>query len=805
MKFTEARLETAIIQLLADQGYHHISGDTLTRQPSQVLIYDDMAAFLHRRYGDNGLTDAEIRRIMLQLEALPAGDLYNSNKQFCKWLADGFVFKRDDPAQKDLLIQLVDYSGLEQLGLPLSDRLSPDSAPAQTLAQLANPEGDYAAADGNIYKLVSQLNIEGKEHSRIPDAILYINGLPLVVFEFKSASRTEADIHAAFTQLTVRYRRDIPQLFVFNAFCVISDGVNNKMGSLFAPYEFFYAWRKVSGEESVEKQGIDSLHTLLQGLFDKARLRLVIRDFIFFPDTTNQEVKIVCRYPQFYAVNKLYHSIQAAQKPAGDGKGGTYFGATGCGKSFTMQFLARRLMKSLAFASPTIVLITDRTDLDDQLSKQMTNATEYIGDSTVETVSSRDDLRAKLKGRQSGGVYLTTVHKFTEDTALLSERNNVICISDEAHRSQVNLNQKVVVTRQGVRKSYGFAHYLHRSLPNATFVGFTGTPIDATLDVFGPVVDSYTMTESVNDEITVRIVYEGRAAKVLLDDERLQEIEKYYQDCADQGSNDEQIEASKQTMASMNSILGDPDRIAAIAEDFVQHYEQRMEEGSTVRGKAMFVASSREIAWQLYQALQRLRPAWFEVKACAGDQPLSAKERESVKPIERVKMVMTRGKDDPKALYNLLGSKEYRKELDRQFKNEQSNFRIAIVVDMWLTGFDVPFLDTIYIDKPIQKHNLIQTISRVNRKFEGKDKGLVVDYIGIKRQMNQALAQFSKTDELNFEDIQASVVMVKNHLDLLSQLMHNFDATDYFGDNAVAQLECLNRAAEFVTSVGKLE
>ncbi|WP_026959311.1 type I restriction endonuclease subunit R [Aliagarivorans taiwanensis] len=795
MKFTEAQLEAAIIQLLGKQGYPHVGGSAIERRSEQVLIHDDLRAYLAKRYGDSGITEAEIERIVRQLESLPASDLYDSNKQFCQWLSDGFVFKRDDPKHKDLYIQLLDYAGVQQLGMPAPEQDAPLAAERS------------AGFDTNIYKLVNQLEIEGKETKRIPDGILYINGLPLVVFEFKSAIEENATIHKAYEQLNVRYQRDIPQLFVFNAFCVISDGVNNKMGSLFAPYEFYYAWRKVTGDESVEKDGIDSLFTMLSGLFDKTRLRLVMRDFIFFPDTSKREDKIVCRYPQFYAVNKLYHSIKAALRPEGDGKGGTYFGATGCGKSFTMQFLARRLMKSLAFESPTIILITDRTDLDDQLSKQLTNAKQYVGDQTIQTVQSRDDLRAQLKGRQSGGVFLTTIHKFTEDTELLTERSNVICISDEAHRSQVNLDQKVVVTEKGVRKTYGFAHYLHRSLPNATFVGFTGTPIDATLDVFGQVVDSYTMSESVNDEITVRIVYEGRAAKVLLDDAKLQEIEKYYQDCAEAGANEHQIEQSKKTMASMNSILGDPDRIRILAKDFVQHYEQRLTEGSTVKGKAMFVSSSREIAWQLYQELRELRPDWFVVKECEDGAVLdeSDTKEDGVKPMERVKMVMTRGKDDDKALYELLGTKEYRKELDRQFKNDKSNFKIAIVVDMWLTGFDVPFLDTIYIDKPVQRHNLIQTISRVNRKFEGKDKGLVVDYIGIKRQMNQALAQFSKADESNFEDIQASIVVVKDHLNLLSQLMHKFDAHDYFSGDPVAQLNCLNQAAEFVLSVGKLE
>ncbi len=813
MKFTEAQLEAAIIELLGDQGYPYISGSDLARQPEQVLIKDDLRAYLANRYAADEITTGEIDSIILQLETLPVGDLYESNKTFCKWLSDGFLLKRESgskpgkASKKDLYIQLIDY-----------EEVAVAQESYEALPMVAEPSVPYVATtQHNIFKMVNQLEIDSPSADnsmRIPDGILYINGLPVVVFEFKSAIREEqASLHDAYVQLTTRYRRDIPQLFVFNALCVISDGVNNKMGNVFAPYDFYYAWRKVTGDESIEQDGINGLHTMLQGLFDKERLCDVIRNFIYFPDKSKGEVKIVCRYPQYYAARKLYENIKKERKlpngEGGSGKGGTYFGATGCGKSFTMQFLSRLLMKSVEFESPTIVLITDRTDLDDQLSQQFSNAKSYIGDDHIVSVESRDQLRQLLKGRQSGGVFLTTIHKFTEDIEVLTERTNVICISDEAHRSQVNLDQKVVITEKGpnagVRRTYGFAKYLHDSLPNATFVGFTGTPIDATLDVFGKVIDAYTMSESVKDEITVRIVYEGRAAKVLLNNAKLEEIEAYYKQCEDSGSNEHQIEESKKATSSMNSILGDPDRIRSLAKDFVEHYEGRINEGSTIKGKAMFVSSSREIAYLFYQELEDLRPQWFEILECEKGSTLTEQERKKIKPMERVKMVMTRGKDDPEALYNLLGTKEYRKELDRQFKNDKSNFKIAIVVDMWLTGFDVPFLDTIYIDKPLQKHNLIQTISRVNRKFSGKHKGLVVDYIGIKTAMNKALAQFSKSEETNFEDINQSVIAVKDHLDLLNRIFHKFDSSPYFTGEPVAQLNCLNNAAEFLLSVGKLE
>ncbi len=793
MKFTEEKLEKAFTELLGQEGFPHHLGITITRKPDEVLIEEDLQNFLLSQYAGQGITVNEIKSIILQLKSLSASDLYESNKTFLKMLSDGFILKREDRNQKDIYIQFINYAGLNKQRQPEADQL---------ISIAAEPEEVYPA-DTNIYKFVNQLEIIGSE-KRIPDGIVYINGLPLVVFEFKSAIREEATIYDAFKQLTVRYRRDIPELFKYNAFCVISDGVNNKAGSFFAPYEFFYGWRRVAGLAK-DVDGIDSMFTLTQGMFHKNRLRDIIRNFIYIPDSSKKNEKIVCRYPQYYAARALYDNIKKAQKPEGNGKGGTYFGATGCGKSFTMLYLTRLLMKSEYFESPTIVLITDRTDLDDQLSGQFTNAKNFIGDNTVVSVESRANLRELIQGRQSGGVFLTTIHKFTEDTQLLTDRPNVICISDEAHRSQVNLDQKVKVTEKGVTKTYGFAKYLHDSLPNATFVGFTGTPIDATLDVFGKVVDAYTMTESVKDEITVRIVYEGRAAKVLLNNSKLKEIEDYYAKCAEIGSNENQIEQSKKEMAQMYAIIGDPDRLKAVAEDFVNHYEKRVSEGSTVKGKAMFVCSTREIAYELYKNIIEIKPEWNEIRAAEEGAELTDKDKRELKPIERIKLIATRGQDDPKEMYDLLGTKDQRKELDRQFKNEKSNFKIAIVVDMWLTGFDVPFLDSIYIDKPIQRHNLIQTISRVNRKFEGKNKGLVVDYIGIKTQMNLALKQYSEGDKDNFEDIAESIIIVRNHLDLLAKLFHTFDNSKYFNGTTIQQLNTLNLAAEYVQQAKEFE
>lgn len=768
--FNEHALEMSIMELFTEEGYTYVSGDKIHRERTEVLLKDDLKQYLYNRYAQDGITPSEVDSIVLMLKSV-SGTIYEANKAVYKMLCDGFIFNREDRSQKDLYIELIDFD---------------------------TPEN-------NIFKVVNQFEIGyGNNERRIPDGIVFVNGIPVVVLEFKSAVKENTTILDAYKQLTVRYRRDIPELFKYNAFIVISDGANNKYGSFFSPYDFFYAWRKVESNDT-ELDGINSLVTMIKGLFRKDRLLAVIKDFIYFPDTSDKELKIVCRYPQFFAANKLFDNIKAHLRPEGDGRGGTYFGATGCGKSYTMMFLTRRLMKSEYFRSPTILIITDRTDLDDQLSKQFVGSKKYIGDETIVSIESREKLRQELQGRTSGGVYLTTIQKFTEDLQMLTDRSNVICISDEAHRSQINLDQKVRITDTGVERSYGFAKYLHDSLPNATYVGFTGTPVDDTIKVFGAVVDAYTMTESVRDGITVNLVYDGRAARVTLDQEKVKQIEEYYAQCEREGANEHQIEESQKAVANLDIIIGDPDRLRAVAQDFINHYETRVAEGATVAGKAMFVCSNRNIAYDLYKIIVELRPEWAEKKVCADGVTLSEKDKKVLKPIEKIKMVMTRNKDDEPELYEMLGTKDDRKELDRQFKNPKSNFKIAIVVDMWLTGFDVPELDTIYIDKPIQQHTLIQTISRVNRVCEGKDKGLIVDYIGIKKNMNLALKKYTNFETEEFEGIEQSITIVKDQLEVLGQMFHNFNSKDFFYGSPTEQLACLNRAVEYVQLSEELE
>lgn len=769
--FNEAQLEQSIIQLFLEQGYEYAPGATVGGRTSDgdVLMRDEIRRYLRKRYQAEGITEGEIERVIRLLEADEGGSLYDENKHVMELVMNGFSLKRDDATLPNLYIYPVSY--------------------------------DEKHSCNNRFHIVNQLEVQGPEKKRIPDGIVYVNGLPLVVLEFKNAIKENTTIEDAYKQLTIRYRRDIPQLFRYNAFVVISDGVNNKYGSLFADYDFFTSWRKVEPQER-PIDGIPSLRTMVAGLFEHGRFVDVLHNFLFMPDMSKSEMKVVCRYPQYYGARALYHNIllHSRLNAGGDGKGGTYFGATGCGKSFTMLFLTRLLMKSKALCSPTILLITDRTDLDDQLARQVLAAKHFIGDDMIMQVESREHLKTLLQGRTSGGVFLTTIQKFSKDIDELSKRSNIICISDEAHRSQVGLDEKVQITDEGVKRTYGFAKYLHDSLPNATYVGFTGTPIDATLQVFGDIVDEYTMIDAVNDGITKKIVYEGRASKVIIDSEKVKEIEDYYNRCAEEGSNEYQIEASKKAMTQMEQVLSHPDLIRRLAADFVLHYERRVEEGSTVEAKAMIVCATREIGYAIYKEIVALRPQWQEKRACAEGESLTPEEAEKIKPMEMLKMVFIRQKDDAEELYKLLGTDEERKKLDLQFKEPKSNFKIAIVVDMWITGFDVPCLDTMYCYKPLQMHTLVQTVSRVNRNYPGKEKGLIVDYLGIKKNMNAAMRRYasgSQTDQ-PAEVTEQSLKLFRDELDVLRKMVYPYDYTKFWTGTPLEQLDTLQQGAEII-------
>jgi len=550
---------------------------------------------------------------------------------------------------------------------------------------------------------------------------------------------------------------------------------------------------------------------MIKGAFAHDRIIALLRDFIYYPDDGAKEMAVVARYPQFFAARAMFENVKAHLKPNGDGKGGTYFGATGCGKTYTMLFLSRLLglRDRDVFNNPTIVIITDREDLDRQTSELFVTSKRYLQEDNVKSIESRKDLGEMLDsettGSESGGVFLTTIQKFCESTGVLSRRENIICISDEAHRTQTGVGSKLKKTDKGVFATFGFAKYLRDSFPNATYCGFTGTPIDETIAVFGDIVDSYTMKESSDDGITVRIAYEPRLARVILSDEQAQEIQKFYDKCTDESSNPEQVEESKKAMSEMRRVLGHPYRLKKLALDIVTHYEALTTQKPEIVQKAMIVCADRMLAFRLMKEITEIRQDWAEKRRSENDAALEKSELEKLVPLGKINMVATRDKDDEKELFDLCGTKDYRKMLDKQFKNNNSNFKIAVVVDMWITGFDVPSLAVMYIDKPLQKHTLIQTISRVNRVFDGKDRGLVVDYIGIKQDMMESIKKYGSPQESPIDELTISLAVFRDHLALIDELLHGFDATKFYSGDPLERLLCLDAADEFVQITKKTE
>ena len=763
-QFTEAQLEAAIIELFQQQGYIYVHGEKIHRQYEDILLEDDLRSFLQERYAHEGLSETETQKIINQLTLIPASPLYEGNRAAFWLVNEGFDLQRDDLSKVALHIDYIDFD---------------------------HPEN-------NIFKVVNQYSVQG-ERLRRPDMLVFINGIPVAIFEFKSAINEDANVHDAWEQITIRYTRDIPKLMKYCFLSVISDGANTKMGSIFTPYPYYYAWNKANDKDKVSN-GVSSLFTMIEGAFAKDRVTKLLRDFVFYPDDSKKSEAIVCRYPQFFAANKMLSNIKQHLRPSGDGKGGTYFGATGCGKTYTMLFLSRMiaLRDPDTFNNPTIVIIVDREDLDTQTAELFATAKKYLHESDVRSIESRTDLAKTLKDRPSGGVYITSIQKFCEKIGLLSDRSNIICISDEAHRTQTGVGAKLKKTDKGVFTTYGFAKYLRDSFPNATYCGFTGTPVDETIAVFGDVVDSYTMKESSDDGITVRIAYEPRLARVILSDEQAREIQKYYEKCAEQGSTPEQIEESQKAMAQMRAILGHPDRLKKLAADIVLHYEALCAEKPQIVQKAMIVCADRGVAFRLLKEILAIRPEWGEKRRSEKENDLAKEQLDKLLPLPKINLVATQGANDEKDLFDACGTKEYRKMLDKQFKNNNSNFKIAVVVDMWITGFDVPSLAVMYIDKPLQKHTLIQTISRVNRVFDGKDKGLVVDYIGIKNDMLEAVKKYGSPQESPVDELNITLGIFRNHLKMIDDLLLGFNAAKFFTGEPLERLNCLNSAAEYV-------
>ena len=770
-KFTEAELEQAIIELFTVQGYTYVHGENIHRQYEDILLLDDLRSFLTVRYEAENFSDVEIQKIINKLNLINATPLYIGNREAFWLVNEGFDLIRDDISKVALHVDYIDFD---------------------------HPEN-------NIFKVVNQYSVQG-EHLRRPDLLVFINGIPVTICEFKTAIEEDTTIYDAWEQIAIRYYRDIPKLMRYCFLSVISDGANTRMGSIFTPYQYYYSWNKANDTDRVSN-GISSLFTMIKGAFAKNRILSLLRDFVFYPDDSAENEAIVCRYPQFFGAQRMLDSIRQHLRPEGDGKGGTYFGATGCGKTYTMLFLSRLITQrdNEAFNNPTIIILTDREDLDTQTSELFVTATKYLHEEDVRSIESRDDMEKTLKNRPSGGVYITTIQKFCEKTGLLSKRSNIICISDEAHRTQTSIGAKLKKTDKGVFTTYGFGYYLRTSFPNATYCGFTGTPIDETIAVFGDVVDSYTMKESSDDGITVRIAYEPRLARVIVSDEQAKEIQKYYEQCAEQGSTEEQVEESKRAMSRMTAILGHPDRLHRLAVDIADHYDALCTEKPGIIQKAMIVCADRPLAFQVLKEILSIRPDWGIAKKAEDESTLSKEQLDKLIPLPKINLVATQGQNDEKELYDMCGTKEYRKKLDKQFKNDYSNFKIAIVVDMWITGFDVPSLAVMYIDKPLQKHTLIQTISRVNRVFDGKDKGLVVDYIGIKNDMLEAIKRYGGPQESPIDELNISLGIFRNHLALIDELLVTFNASKFYSGTPLERLNCLNAAAEYVQTSKEMQ
>lgn len=769
-KYYESQFEEATIQLLQDVKWTYTFGDDLHRKYTDPLIEDDLREFLSAQYKNKNLTEAEKDIVVANIRNVSGqNDYYAAQNAFLLY-RDGYNFMYSDGRDMPFRIEYIDFE---------------------------HP-------DHNIFRCVNQFVMEQGKENRRPDIMLFVNGIPVCIIELKNPTKINATVRDAHTQICTRYMRDIPSLLKYCALAVVSDGAKNELGTPYTPFEFFYEWKKIDNEDKAGK-GLDTLRTLVRGALSPERILEILRDYVYFPDPSKEDdtTEIVCRYPQFFATRKLRdHILHHLRSEGGDGKGGTYFGATGCGKTYTMLFLARQLALRCKnqLGSPTILIIVDREDLENQSGKLFCKSKRYLEDEAVKIFESRRELAEEMSIRKTGGIYITTIQKFAETTGLLTERANVICMSDEAHRTQNNLGSKLHISNGtdgvGAKITYGFAKYLRDALPNATYVGFTGTPIDETVHVFGDVVDQYTMKQSEEDGITVPIKYDPRLARVFLDNEQAEKVEEYYRLCADEGATDEDIARSKAAMSSMQVIIGDEDVLKRVAKDIIADYKKRTDNTDRLQ-KAMITCIDRPTAYKLYKVMKDLQPDWFEKKKALNELTLTADEKEKLHDIAFVNMVMTSDPNDEKDLYQLLGDKEYRKFLDKEFKSEKSNFHIAIVVDMWITGFDVPSLTMLYNDKPLSKHTLIQTISRVNRRYKTKEFGFVVDYIGIREEMKKAMKRYGGEVDLK-EDIEIAYQVLQNELQILKERFDILDFTPFFGTNDLARLQFIQEAAEFI-------
>lgn len=763
IKFTESSLEVAIIEQLTELGYDYaIDTDQWSLSRSldsfinEELLLDRLTAI------NPGIKTDILEQAIAMLKNIDNPSLFERNHIVHKWLTDGIQVE-DYHSDVNPLIRFIDFDNIKN----------------------------------NVFQVANQLKFKESRNLRIPDVILFVNGIPLVIFELKSIEYNEDTfIERAYEQLGRNgeadgYRFDIPTLFNYNAFLVISDGANNKVGTLASDITRYNEWKSIDGEAGYKKNYAYKLDVLLEGLLKPERLLDIIKNNLFFMNSDKEKpIKILAQYHQYFGVKKAYDSIKHSLKPQGDGKAGIVWHTQGSGKSFTMVMLAHKLITDLEMKNPTIVVLTDRNDLDNQLFGTFSNAAEFLRTRPVQ-VESREDLLEKIGSIKEGGIIFTTLQKFDKNNIVPNKRTNIVVISDEAHRSHYGIDEQIVYKKNpdGTFTSiskYGYAKYIRDALPEATYIGFTGTPVESgdhsTSAIFGKTVDTYDMTQSVEDGSTVKIFYESRLAKVWLDDGKLKEIDKYYDDLANQNVSDDVIEESKSKWSSMEVIIGDDDRLHLLASDILKHYNERKD---VLNGKAMIVCMSRKIAAKLYYQIIGLAP---ELK-------------------EQVALVVTESNKDSEEERKLFKDKAYRENAAKEFKRKDGSIKIAIVVDMWLTGFDVTDLDVMYIDKPMKGHNLMQAIARVNRVNVGKESGLIVDYIGIKRSLEEALNTYTARDkELNLRDIQDTAKSIlEEKLSILDEMFFHVDKKDFFGGTNSVRLKAIQNGADFILSTDDIK
>ena len=763
IKFTESSLEVAIIEQLTELGYDYaIDTDQWCLSRALDSFINEELLLERLSVINPGVKVSVLEQAIAMLKNIDNPSLFERNHIVHKWLTDGIQID-DYHSDVNPLVRFIDFDNIKN----------------------------------NVFQVANQLKFKESRNLRIPDVIIFVNGIPLVVFELKSIEYNEDTfIERAYEQLGRNgeadgYRFDIPTLFNYNAFLVISDGANNKVGTLTSDITRYNEWKSVDGEIGYKKNYAYKLDVLLNGLLKPERLLDVIKNDLFFMNSDKEKpIKILAQYHQYFGVKKAYDSIKRSLKPQGDGKAGIVWHTQGSGKSFSMVMLAHKLITDVEMKNPTIVVLTDRNDLDNQLFGTFSNAAEFLRTRPVQ-VESREDLLSKIGEIKEGGIVFTTLQKFDKNNIVPNKRTNIVVISDEAHRSHYGIDEQIVYKKNpdGTFTSiskYGYAKYIRDALPEATYIGFTGTPVESgdhsTSAIFGKTVDTYDMMQSVEDGSTVKIFYESRLAKVWLDDGKLKEIDKYYDDLANQNVSEDVIEESKSKWSSMEVIIGDNDRLHLLASDILKHYNERKD---VLNGKAMIVCMSRKIAAKLYYQIIGLAP---ELK-------------------EKIALVVTESNKDTDEERKLFKDKAYRENAAKEFKRKDGSIKIAIVVDMWLTGFDVTDLDVMYIDKPMKGHNLMQAIARVNRVNVGKESGLIVDYIGIKRSLEEALNTYTARDkELNLRDIQDTAKSIlEEKLSILDEMFFHVDKKGFFGGTNSVRLKAIQNGADFVLSTDDIK